>query len=169
MNQPVKILAVGNSFSEDATFYLAEIAAAGGRPMILGRLYIGGCSLETHWENVRSGEEKYLYNHTGREQVNASIEYGMKAEDWDYVTFQQASHFSGLPATYHPFLENLSVYAKRLAPHARQVIHETWAYSQNSPHPCFYLYGGSQDEMHRRLWDATGRPPKPSMRMHSSR
>lgn len=49
MEKPVKILAVGNSFSEDATFYLPQIAEAGGKSLILGRLYIGGCSLERHW------------------------------------------------------------------------------------------------------------------------
>ena len=157
MNQPIKILAIGNSFSEDATFYLAEIAAAGGRPMILGRLYIGGCSLERHWQNVRSGSEDYLYNHTSRQQVPSSIAFGLKAEDWDFVTLQQASHFSGLPETYHPFLENLSAYVKVMAPRARQAVHQTWAYAQNSEHPGFASYHNDQDEMYHCLRNAYSR------------
>lgn len=154
MEKPVKILAVGNSFSEDTTFYLPQIAEAGGKSLILGRLYIGGCSLERHWTNVRTNEPVYEYHHTGRPDVMASISYGMKAADWDFMTFQQASHFSGMPETYHPFLENLSAYGKVLAPRAKQVIHETWAYAKDSAHPAFPDYGCDQEKMYACLKDA---------------
>ena len=151
---PVKVLAVGNSFSENVASCLPQIAEAGNRPLILGRLYIGGCSLERHWQNVLSGAKDYLYNHTGREQIPTSISDAFKMEDWDFVTFQQASHFSGMPETYHPFLENLSAYAKVMSPRAKQVIHETWAYAKDSTHPGFANYHNSQEEMYRRLRDA---------------
>lgn len=154
MSQPTKILAIGNSFSENAAAYLADIAAAGGRPLIFGRLYIGGCSLERHWLNVETGAEEYVYKHTGREPQNASITFGIQAEDWDYVTLQQVSHCSGLPETYHPFLENLSAYVKKLVPRARQVIHQTWAYAQNSEHSGFANYHNDQEEMYHCLCEA---------------
>ena len=44
----MKILAVGNSFSRNATTYLHQTAAAQGISLTAVNLYIGGCSLETH-------------------------------------------------------------------------------------------------------------------------
>ena len=49
----VKILAIGNSFSDDAMEHLAVILkGAGVENISLGNLYIGGCSLETHYNNI---------------------------------------------------------------------------------------------------------------------
>ena len=48
----MKILAIGNSFSEDATTYLHQIGEAAGVKNQIVNLYIGGCPLETHWENI---------------------------------------------------------------------------------------------------------------------
>ena len=43
----IKILAIGNSFSEDAIEqYLHELADADGIETVIGNLYIPGCSLE---------------------------------------------------------------------------------------------------------------------------
>jgi len=40
---PLKVLAIGNSFSEDAVEnYLFELAEAVGKKIIIGNLYIGG-------------------------------------------------------------------------------------------------------------------------------
>lgn len=56
-----KILSIGNSFSQDATRYLQQIAAADGHPLFARNLMIGGCSLERHAGNVRSGSADYEY------------------------------------------------------------------------------------------------------------
>ena len=48
----MKVLAIGNSFSEDATRYLHQIGEAAGVKNQIVNLYIGGCPLETHWENI---------------------------------------------------------------------------------------------------------------------
>ena len=43
--EPVRILAIGNSFSQDAVEQnLHELAAAEGIPTIIGNMYIGGCT-----------------------------------------------------------------------------------------------------------------------------
>lgn len=45
----VRILAIGNSFSQDAVEqYLHELAEAEGISTIIGNMFIGGCSLERH-------------------------------------------------------------------------------------------------------------------------
>ena len=50
----MKVLAIGNSFSQDATHYLHKIAASDGVEMKVVNLYIGGCSLEQHWKNIQA-------------------------------------------------------------------------------------------------------------------
>ena len=53
-----KILAIGNSFSEDATSYLEDIATCGGEDCKVVNLYIGGCSLERHYNNIVGNQSR---------------------------------------------------------------------------------------------------------------
>jgi len=58
----VKILAIGNSFSEDAIeSHLYELAKAKGKKVIIGNMYIGGASLEDHVKNALSNGSVYSY------------------------------------------------------------------------------------------------------------
>ena len=57
----INILAIGNSFSEDATHYLHQIAKGSGIATKVVNLYIGGCSLETHCKNILDKEKAYRY------------------------------------------------------------------------------------------------------------
>ena len=51
----IKILTIGNSFSEDAVEqHLHDIAKADGVKVIIGNMYIGGCSLERHLNNAKA-------------------------------------------------------------------------------------------------------------------
>ena len=47
-----KILVIGNSFGEDATHFLHDLALTRGINTKVVNLYIGGCSLERHWRNI---------------------------------------------------------------------------------------------------------------------
>ena len=58
----VRILAIGNSFSEDAVEqHLYDLAKEEGVPVIIGNMYIGGCSLERHVNNARNDAPAYRY------------------------------------------------------------------------------------------------------------
>ena len=51
----LRILAIGNSFSVDGVeHYLWELFDAAGIPVVIGNMYIGGCTLEKHWNNALS-------------------------------------------------------------------------------------------------------------------
>lgn len=144
----MKILSVGNSFSVDAQSYAREIAEAGGTSMKLGNLYIGGCSLERHMENVKSGLPAYDYYVNNNWVGQCAIETALKDEDWDYITVQQASHFSGKEETYEPFLTELVEYVRKIVPRAEIVVHETWAYEYDSTHGAFPNYNRDRHYMH---------------------
>ncbi|MBQ5486115.1 MAG: DUF4886 domain-containing protein, partial [Bacteroidales bacterium] len=58
----IHILAIGNSFSVDAMDYLCQILLqAGYKSVKLGNLYIGGCTLKTHAENIANNFKAYTY------------------------------------------------------------------------------------------------------------
>lgn len=149
---PIRLLAVGNSFSDDAFHYLHDLAAADGLDLTAVNLYIGGCSLETHWKNACSEEKAYLYMENGASTGRyVSIRQALEQGPWDYIMTQQASHDSGLEQTYFPWLAELTAYFRRYCPDARLLLHETWAYERDSDHSAFPRYHCSQEEMFQRL------------------
>lgn len=155
MEKIIKILAIGNSFSEDATHYLNKLALAAGIDTKVVNLYIGGCSLETHWKNIQDNAELYNYQLNGEATDKyVSIKAALMEEEWDYVVTQQASHYSGLEETYYPYIDNIFDYIKEYAPKAEILLHETWAYEIDSPHDLFTLYNKNQKEMYKKLKQA---------------
>lgn len=130
----MKILAIGNSFSTDATRYLHDIAVAGGDDLDVINLFIGGCSLERHYRNMLGDKREYGLECNGhRTGFFVTMQEALLNREWDVITLQQASHFSAKQETYTPYLTELAAYVRRCQPHARLVIHETWAYEAESP------------------------------------
>ena len=82
-----RVLAIGNSFSQDAMAYLVQLAASGGVEMEAVNLYIGGCSLATHWENMQSGAEAYERERNGiSEGRMTSLAHALDEGGWDAIT-----------------------------------------------------------------------------------
>ncbi|HBG32591.1 MAG TPA: DUF4886 domain-containing protein [Acholeplasmataceae bacterium] len=154
MNQTFKILAIGNSFSEDAIAYLWDIASLNHVQFTLGNLFIGGCDLETHWKNAITPNMEYTYykNMTGQFiGTPSSLIKGLMDESWDIITLQQASHKSGLKNTYEPYLSHLINFIKKHQPKAKIYWHKTWAYQKDSNHPNFVDYHRDQIFMHESI------------------
>lgn len=150
----MKILAIGNSFSWDATTYLHQVLHAGGVENIVVNLYIGGCSLERHWQNIESGDAAYQYLLNGQlTDRMVSIQEALAEHDWDAIVTQQASHDSGWADSYEPFLTLITAWLREHAPHAALYLHQTWAYETDSRHGSFMRYHRDQALMYRRLTD----------------
>jgi len=149
----MKVLAIGNSFSQDATAHLHQTAAAQGVALDVLNLFIGGCPLERHWHNIEENAAEYAptYNGVAYGSQLISIQDALDMGGWDVITLQQASHDSGWPDSYEPFLTLLVDYLRKQAPNARILLHETWAYDPDSAHPRFIRYNRSQQEMYDRL------------------
>lgn len=151
----VKILAIGNSFSQDATHYLHQIAKADGIDTKVVNLYIGGCSLETHWQNIEQDAKAYLYERDGKStEYYVSIKDTLMEEDWDFVISQQASPYSGMQETYYPYIINLFNYMREYAPNAELLLHQTWAYEIDCTRSGFANYNYNQREMYDKLCSA---------------
>lgn len=128
----VRLLTIGNSFSQNATKYLDDLAAADGNVLVHQGAVIGGCTFSQHWARVEMldrdpGDRKALYS-TGK-----GLRQMLAAERWDFVTIQQASMVSHNPATHQPWAGKLAALVRELAPSAELLVHQTWAYRCDDP------------------------------------
>lgn len=152
----ITILAIGNSFSQDATRYFKAVADSVGINIKIVNLYIGGCPLECHAQHVEDGEAAYVYQLNGEvTERYISLKEALMEENWDMVTIQQASGYSGLPESYEPYGSILLEYVRSFVPNAKIWFHETWAYETDSDHRHFAWYGNSQQTMFEKILAAT--------------
>ena len=129
----MRILSIGNSFSQDAHRYLSGIANNMGSPAKIVNLYIGGCSLRTHYLNMLENRADYTLEFNGISTgFKVSISEALMSNDFDVITLQQASHFSVSSDSYYPYIEELAAYVRKYCPRAKIYIHETWAYEDGS-------------------------------------
>lgn len=156
----IRILSIGNSFSQDASHYVYDIAKSAGVNVVVGNIYFAGCSLKTHWTNANKNIAAYTYykwTSSGMtEKENQTISNCILDEKWDYIVFQQASGDSGLYNTYQPYLNNLVAYAKGLStnPEAKMAFNMTWAYANDSAHAGFINYNNNQMTMYYSIVNA---------------
>ena len=160
--RPLKVLMIGNSFSICNLTQMPSVVAAMGRRVDLASLFIGGCSLERHWNNVAVAAtnatfKPYRFDRIADgkrvvENGKANIPDSLAMDMWDVVTIQQASHFSWDPATYHPWGDNLVAKVRELAPQAKIVVQETWSYPPWDKR--LKKFGFDHAEMYRRLHGA---------------
>ncbi|MBQ8578205.1 MAG: DUF4886 domain-containing protein [Clostridia bacterium] len=148
----LKILSIGNSFSQDAQRYLTRFARAAGDEIMTGNLEIGGCSLEQHW-NYFTGETKnYGWEVDGVWKAEGRVlTEGIMQDKWDIITIQQVSHLAGTPETFEPYLSNLVTAIRAMQPDAKLYFQETWEYEIGSAHGGFPEYGCDPDVMHTRV------------------
>lgn len=148
----MKILAIGNSFSEDATA-LVELLAP---ELFVRNLYIGGCSLQRHCTEAKNNAAAYTYEENGADCAGrpVTLQDALTREKWDVITVQQASGESGKLETYYPYLPELISYVRKFSA-AEIVFHQTWAYEHDSDHPCFALYGNNQNAMWEAIKEAS--------------
>ncbi|MBQ9150867.1 MAG: DUF4886 domain-containing protein [Clostridia bacterium] len=160
MKNSIKILAIGNSFSVDSMEYLWQVLRAGGvENVILGNLAIGGCPFSLHADHIATDAPAYLYGKNTDGVWNWSSEqrfsYGLLDEEWDIITLQQASHFSGQPETYDRQDEVIRyVNEHKRNPDAVLYWHMTWAYQWDSSHPQFVYYDRDQATMYNAILHA---------------
>lgn len=159
----VRILAIGNSFSEDAVDqYFHEICAAAGKKVVVGDLYIPGCPLERHHLNALADSAAYRFRRIGLDgaTITASpVKLGaaLASDEWDFVSFQQSSPLSGLYSSYVT-LSPLMEYVDSVAGgNPVYMWHQTWAYSPDSAHGAFPNYGSDQKIMYDSIMGASRR------------
>jgi hypothetical protein len=128
----VRLLTVGNSFSQNATKYLDRIVEADGNILVHHRCVIGGSGPDQHLAKAAI-HEKDPADKAGLYTSGKSLKQELLAEKWDVITIQQASIRSHDAANYRPAAKDLYDYLKKYAPGSEVVIHQTWAYRVDDP------------------------------------
>ncbi len=155
----LKVLSIGNSFSQDATAYLKEICSYGGfSDVFIHNMPIGGCSLERHLNELRSGAYSYSLEINGKYARPAALGEEIKAYDWDIITLQQVSHDSGMYETCQPWLDELVAFIREHKPNAKIYWHKTWAYDSDYKREAFEVnYESNREKMAACIDEAAGR------------
>ena len=117
MKKKIKILAIGNSHTEDSFSYVPFIVKECFESIDLtfGILYYGGGSLQLHEQHFDTQDDtSYTYrkiipssNKWVTESNGISIQSAIADEDWDIIVFQQNSSNEANYSTFQPYLNSL--------------------------------------------------------------
>lgn len=135
----VKVMAVGNSFSQNAMRFLPSIIEASGNRAVMKNAVIGGCDFDRHVRHAEAFEANPDDPEGRPYPCGLSLKDMLTAEKWEYVTIQQVSHKAPKPETFQPGADKLIAYIRKYAPQAEIVVHQTWAYRDDYPK------GGAKD------------------------
>ena len=150
----LRVLAIGNSFSEDAIEQnLYELAAELGDTLIIGNAFIGGCSIERHVDNINNNKPEYAYRKVVdgiKTDKPSSVLFDIITDEpWDIISLQQVSQWAGKSDTFKN-LSALKEYVVNNMPNkdAEIVWHMTWAYANDFKSDNFRHYDFSQEAMY---------------------
>ena len=102
----LKILTIGNSFSLNATRYLAPILNDYGvENATVGVLYRGSSSLQEHYFYAQNRAVGYHYYQADNavgfvETQNVNFYYALEQQDWDIIIMQHGAGKQGVAAPY---------------------------------------------------------------------
>lgn len=149
----IKVLAIGNSFSEDSVEQnLYELAHAQGDSLVIGNAYIPGCTIDRHWDNSQTGKAEYSYRKVVGGVLTKTDKVDLRTiitdEGWDVISLQQQSGNSGNAASFGN-LGALKEYVVRTAlNHDVEIVwHATWAYAKSYKSRDYERYGNNQQQM----------------------
>ena len=160
----IKILALGNSYSNDAFAWLHKIfESAGYDEVILGYIINGGCNINNHWSNIDDDPTndfgiEIFATYNGRleryptgDGVSLRDAYVkmISMYEWDVVTVSHGPKHVEIRETYS-HLSELIVFVKENLknPNAKFLYHMIWKYNDN-------ISGGSTMDVYDDILDIT--------------
>ena len=177
--KPLRVLMIGNSFSISCMKHIPKVAESLGLKLDITSMYIGGCSLQRHANNILTDNvdfrpyridrnwcgkdyfaectrnaDKSLCGAGFEDLRSSNIPQMLKCGSWDVVTIQQASGYSWRPESYRPCGDLVVKTIRDLAPGAEIVVQQTWSYAVGEKR--LSAWGITQDEMYERLRRAYG-------------
>lgn len=141
----LKVLTIGNSFSENTSIYASEIAKANGKSLTFGYLKFPSCKIEQHYQAAIENLAVFKFQITDPDsnrttikneaprfdspnpETSATIVEALEYTDWDVIVFQQESSSSLVAASFEK-LDELIEYVKGYCSDAKLAIHEVWSW-----------------------------------------
>lgn len=149
MKKKISVLMIGNSFSVDAAHFTHQLSVGTDVVIDLGVLYVGGCSLEQHVNFIKEGSSPYEWFINGESTGKyISLKDALLMKEWDYITLQQVSVYSGLEDTFYPYIKELIEYVKKYQKSPTFVLHKTWPYESSFTNTNFAHYDYNRKTMY---------------------
>ena len=150
----ISVLMIGNSFSVDVARYTHQISLGSNVEIEACVLYVGGCSLEQHIGFIKDGSSPYEWFINGESTGKyISLKDALILKNWDYITLQQVSVFSGLKDTFYPYIVELINYVRGFQKAAVFVLHKTWPYENGFDNENFSHYNYDRKTMYACITD----------------
>ncbi|MBR2043757.1 MAG: DUF4886 domain-containing protein [Clostridia bacterium] len=157
--EPIKILAIGNSYSCNSTQFISKIAETLGKKVTVTVLYYGGCTLEQHVGFYNNNSSVYRFYTDGVMDYGSykTMKDAFNADDYDYVTLHQGTSTAAVFDTYwteeKPWLTDLYSIIQEYEPQAKVMINQTWSFCETCvteprdiwPEPYEYSVGMFKD------------------------
>lgn len=159
----LKVLFVGNSFAVDTMEHAANIARSLGIVHVkFGTLFVGGCSIQMHYEHAMEDAGVYTYYVNEGEGWDSTPDYkisdAVKSDDWDWIAIQHGTHGTSRytsPECYER-LDALIDYLKALSPaHTKIAFNLTWLGESTRQHHEILSYEGNMALMREKLVEVT--------------
>lgn len=153
--RPLKLLAIGNSFSDDTMKFVGYIMKDMGiSDFSLGNLYVPGCTLDKHYDNAMTDAAVYEFRTTTDGEWITKKETPLKEalayDDWEFISMQQQSDSHGRPETFG-HLDDMISYVQEHCPKATLLWNMTWALSSDSERAQFDYYDRDQMKMYNAI------------------
>lgn len=159
--RPIKILAVGNSWTKNATMYLPDILTSLGIKVEVSTSYASSATLASYWSNIQLGSAIYQFRKWTEStgwvtQESVSYKDIFASDEWDIITHQQQSGNGGNYPSFQPYLHDIITWEKNLAKIMPLFfMHATWAYPNGYENEQFEtLYGSDTSVMYNAVLEA---------------
>ena len=164
MPDTLRILLIGNSFAQDAVdHFLKNLLDCDKRSYVIGRLHYPSCSFAMHLDYATSDASVYnflYYDSSGKSEsfANCTMSQAIAAADWNLISYQQASEFSGQYDTYKAHLPSLiDEMDKHFGEGHNKIFHQTWAFDSYYDGTKFKPYEYDQLKMYDAIADASNK------------
>lgn len=153
----INVLAIGNSFTIDATQFIPNIANQNPESQIyFARLYRHSVSLEDIYRNLidRNNIFEFTYFQNSDWKILTEIKCihdALLYKKWDIVVIQQVSALSGIIETYYPFLDLIIEIIQTYNKGCRIYWNMTWSYAKNFENEMFNNYSYNQEIMDYKI------------------
>ena len=154
----LKVLLIGNSFSQDTCYLSFQAAKAMGiEDVKIANLYIGAGSISDHIYRHKQGATATFQQSTSTgawSSSSATLEAAVKSENWDFIVLQQVSSLSGEACSFESVSALVDI-VEPMCPSARLAWNMTWAYQSTFDDARFDSYGRDQAKMYQAIVSAT--------------
>ncbi len=134
--KPLKVLAIGNSYSNNTTEFVSKIAESMGYDIEATSLYYPGCSLKLHVTKYENDIADYVLFVNGKTNWQyLTLKEALTTKEYDIITLQDspaAINFNSFYTEEEPTIVKLYDYVKLHQPNAEIMLHQTWAYCAES-------------------------------------